>query len=147
MISRFFLVIFLCLTISTCAALPRSVDTPQDNFDFNFYSSYLSISLFPEIKACLKSYNKYLNKDEAKNLSLEVYSLIIDNLSKNPIPILSPPIVEVYKLESRRNIAFILQVKLDLLDEEESIGDLVIKLKIRKIFIIFFGEKKIGVGI
>jgi len=146
-ITKFILVIFLCLTISVPVALPKSINNNQEKFGFDLYSSYLSSSLYPEIKTCLKSYNKYLSKNEANFLSRKVYLLIVNHLNKNPIPVLEPPTVHIYKLESKQNVAFILQIQINFLDEEESIEDLVIKLKMRKVFLIFFDKKKTGVKI
>lgn len=138
--NKFIVVIFLCLVLLTPAFAMN--DTTSKKEGFNFYSSYLSSTLYPKIKSHLESNKRFLNKADAEKLSSELLMLVIDNLKENKIIIVFPPKLNIYRVENYENVGFILQVELNLLDKEESFRDLNLNLKIKKTFLIFFTNKK-----
>lgn len=144
MMNKFILVIFLCLIVSTTGF--SSSDTAS-KAGFDFYSSYLSSTLYPKVRSYLKPNKRVLSKEDAINLTNEVAILVLDDLKENKIVLVSSPKIKIYKAENYNNVAFILQIELNILDKEESLKDLYLDLKISKTFLIFFASKKEGVKV
>jgi hypothetical protein len=141
------IVIILCLSLLIFPVKVSSDSSHKDKYTFEYYTNYLSLTLFPEIKTYLQSHKKYLNSEAAQKMSREVVCLIIDNLKENHIPISKSPKVKIFRLENDKNVAFLLQVELNFLDEEESVKNLFITSNINKVFIIFLSAKKSGVKV
>jgi hypothetical protein len=145
---KIILLICLCLTIS-CATIPSSKTRPTYNFDF--YSTNLSKGLFPEIEHVIKPYKKYLTKDEAQNLSNDVFICVMKYAGDHKLFLFSKPLIQTFGFsnDSETEYLFILRVELHFVDEESSVkeANMINTIIFTKAFLIFSGKKPIGAGI
>jgi len=132
---------FVCMSF-----LPLAADSPPRS-SFKFYSTYLYSSLFPKIKSHLKPYRHFLKKDEAGKIVQEIYLLTMTDIVKNKIKVVRSPDIKIFKLESKKNVAFVLRTEFLMADEKETYKDLQVNIKIRKVFLIFIGPKAEGVKV
>ncbi|MFW9872280.1 MAG: hypothetical protein ACFFG0_04185 [Candidatus Thorarchaeota archaeon] len=138
------IVAFLFLFIISCATIPQN-KIPA--YDFDFYSHSLSKNLFPKINNTLKPYNRFLSEDEAQEIVNKVSDIIFRYLKDNNLYVSRKPDIAIYKLDDGKYIAFVVRIEIHFLDKESSYKHLINTLIIVKKFLVFFGPKKLGVGV
>lgn len=129
----FYLLLICCIFLAT-PIFAKEVSKPKHTL--SYYAEKFSQQLFPDVKQYLNKNDMVLTDVDAQKIVYDVYSIVATYVLDNTLPILAEPKIKVIKIYNKKTIAFILIVELDLVDSKESHKDLLIPLKIKKVFII-----------
>lgn len=130
----FFMLLFVFPSASVSQQAPTFLD----------YSTILQNELYPAIKNHIHSFQfQPPNQEKAHKLTEEIDYIIHEFKEQGKLPSVLPPRIAVVKLENELFVIFILEVKLELIDYEESIeGILITSVSFKKRFVILTIEKK-----
>lgn len=120
-----------------------SISQQSDKSTFYDYSLILQNDLYPAIKNHIESFQfQPPSQEKAEQLTEDVDDIIQELRSRGKLPSIFSPRITIVKLENELSVAFILEVKLELIDYEESIeGVLITSMGFSKRFVITTLEK------
>jgi len=130
---------FIILLTFPSVAISRQSERPT----LNDYSATLQNDLYPAIKKHIESFQfQPPSQEKAERLTEDVNDIIQELRNRGKLPSIFPPRITIVKLENELSVAFILEVKLELVDYEESIENVLItSIAFSKRFVILTLEK------